>query len=718
MRPIHLEITGFGPFRQKTEIDLSDIELVALVGRTGSGKSTVIDAITFALFGGISRYGKGKLFPAINQMSNEALVALTFQIGERSYQVVRKLVRTSNYGATTKEARLLLEDRSEIIGVDDIDKEISTLLGLDFVQFNKAVFLPQGKFAEFLHESPTKRQRILRGILDLGIYEKVRNLSNHRAATAGTEIKILESRLEEISGITDDVVSSLTSRSKSLNKLKSTVKLQLDSIRSQTDELLALKQEHAKSVNQLEALDTIEKPKDLDSLASSRYRATIELDRLQQRYDELNKDLRRIEKTMESLTKPAQLLPIIDNHKKLTEVNASILEKNRACAQQQKQLAIIDEKWLQANEKKNKTTLSYDTLLSKSKVSAFVKDLVIGEPCPLCLTEVMSIPEHNHDAALLEAKKRRDEATAASEASFEKKTATKIDLDGLTQVIATLTRDQQTLQYSLDGATTLRESEAQLALYEKTNRSRDALTKDLQVQHQKIKRARTTLEELQKQETTHRSVFDRSRDTLNRLGLSPPQGSSDSIVVNWNDLLRWRAETKANLTTKISQNDESQKKMDTAIEQQRNSLLTLLQEEEIPYEDSFDEVGLSSWVERAHTKIGHELDDAKKALKRKKESLAKLKRQTGLFKTYTSLSKNLESRRFEAWLMQEVLEELAEGATKHLFALSSGAYSLELNKKEFVVRDHHNADEIRVAESLSGGETFLASLSPGFVLIR
>ena len=71
---------------------------------------------------------------------------------------------------------------------------------------------------------------------------------------------------------------------------------------------------------------------------------------------------------------------------------------------------------------------------------------------------------------------------------------------------------------------------------------------------------------------------------------------------------------------------------------------------------------------------------------------------------------------FEAWLMQAALEDLVDAATVRLRELSSGQFSLELIEREFMVRDHANADELRSARTLSGGETFLASLSLALAL--
>ena len=67
MRPLHLEVQGFTAFRQHTALDFSDLELFALVGPTGSGKSSLLDAITFALYGHTARLGATGLDALISQ---------------------------------------------------------------------------------------------------------------------------------------------------------------------------------------------------------------------------------------------------------------------------------------------------------------------------------------------------------------------------------------------------------------------------------------------------------------------------------------------------------------------------------------------------------------------------------------------------------------------------------------------------------------------------
>ncbi|HEU4488991.1 MAG TPA: SMC family ATPase, partial [Actinomycetota bacterium] len=106
MRPRRLELDGFGSFREPTVIDLTEADYFVLVGATGSGKSTVIDAICFALYGSGPRYEhKGLVAPVVSHGKLRARVRLDFSLGEAEYTAVR-VVRRTKTGATTPEARL------------------------------------------------------------------------------------------------------------------------------------------------------------------------------------------------------------------------------------------------------------------------------------------------------------------------------------------------------------------------------------------------------------------------------------------------------------------------------------------------------------------------------------------------------------------------------------------------------------------------------------
>ena len=184
MRPLLLEIEGFGAFRDPVSIDFDDTSFFALVGPTGSGKSTVIDAVCFALYGNVPRYDDARMVaPAISIGALEAKVRLTFELAGMRY-VAARVVRRSGARVTTKEARLeRLGDHPAVLAgtTTELAPAVEALVGLSFEHFTRCVVLPQGEFARFLHDKPADRQELLVRLLDLGVYERMAQTANRRA---------------------------------------------------------------------------------------------------------------------------------------------------------------------------------------------------------------------------------------------------------------------------------------------------------------------------------------------------------------------------------------------------------------------------------------------------------------------------------------------------------------------------------------------------------
>ena len=187
MRPVRLDIDGFASFREPTTVDFTDVDYFALVGPTGSGKSTIIDAITFALYGTAHRWERANAVAyALAPTTNRCTVSLIFDVGGQRYQAVREVRRVGTNTIQQKNARLERfadptaapapgeEPSSEVLAseVRDMTPAVSELLGIDFDDFCQCVVLPQGEFARFLkakssgpprHPAQAARRRALRG---------------------------------------------------------------------------------------------------------------------------------------------------------------------------------------------------------------------------------------------------------------------------------------------------------------------------------------------------------------------------------------------------------------------------------------------------------------------------------------------------------------------------------------------------------------------------
>ena len=195
MKPNELYIQGLAAFREAQTIDFRSLEdLFVIIGPTGAGKSTILDAISFALFGELPRANNHQRKDFITLGAPEANVRLLFEVNGAEYEVARKLSRKKAQVATLH--RVEGADRVAVAdGIDDVNQRIKGILGFDFDAFTKAVLLPQGDFAAFLRGKTEERRTLLAGLLDAEKYVRAGKLARERAEKADHEIAVLKQTL-------------------------------------------------------------------------------------------------------------------------------------------------------------------------------------------------------------------------------------------------------------------------------------------------------------------------------------------------------------------------------------------------------------------------------------------------------------------------------------------------------------------------------------------
>ena len=177
MKPIKLTIKGLNSFIEEQTIDfekLTDCGLFGIFGPTGSGKSTVLDGITLALYGDIAR----KSSNYINTNCNDLNVSYEFQISgveDQIYKVSRHFKRDKNTGnAKTHSASVVkyTEEGPKVLaeGATQVTKTCKEILGLSLEDFTRTVVLPQGKFSEFLKLEGKSRREMLERLFNLQEY--------------------------------------------------------------------------------------------------------------------------------------------------------------------------------------------------------------------------------------------------------------------------------------------------------------------------------------------------------------------------------------------------------------------------------------------------------------------------------------------------------------------------------------------------------------------
>lgn len=238
MRPVLLEMEGFASFRERALVDFEDADYFAIVGPTGAGKSTIVDALTFALFGSAPRWGrKNAVSMALSPHGNRAVVRLVFELAGQRYVVAREVRRTGQ-STTAKNQRLERlpsvtsrgepDEITESLAADSkVTEAVEKLLGLTFEQFRQCVVLPQNAFAEFLHSTPKDRQEILLRLIGAEHYEVVRGEANQRAQAARDRVEHLDRTLADLGDATPEAEAAAAAREQTLAGLVTRVRAAL-----------------------------------------------------------------------------------------------------------------------------------------------------------------------------------------------------------------------------------------------------------------------------------------------------------------------------------------------------------------------------------------------------------------------------------------------------------------------------------------------------------
>ncbi|MDR2193329.1 MAG: AAA family ATPase [Treponema sp.] len=213
---------NFGPFAGTVSIDFTGMDDIFLItGKTGAGKTTIFDAICFALYGTVpggrnahlprlkSDFGNGDPSGAGKKNDEaECSVALEFSLGQRLFRVERspkqEKPKKRGTGVTVVEETAVLYERlhnqweSVSSRKTEADQKIKGLIGLDDKEFFKIVLLPQGEFAEFLRQSTNDRRAVLRKLFPIDRAERVMEAVSHKAKAAEDAVSRAGSTLEEI----------------------------------------------------------------------------------------------------------------------------------------------------------------------------------------------------------------------------------------------------------------------------------------------------------------------------------------------------------------------------------------------------------------------------------------------------------------------------------------------------------------------------------------
>lgn len=207
MRPIKLTMQAFGAYAKKEVIDFEKLgteQIFVISGKTGAGKSTIFDAISFAIFGKANTFDRESFSMRSHFATDKEVteVTLVFRLKDKIYQISRipqqEIAKQRGNGTTTspQKAELyeLIGDEMKLLAssVRDVNTKMEELIQLNVDQFRQILMIPQGEFRELLVSDSKEKEVILQRLAHTVYYEKIENLLWEKQKEA--EILVVEAR--------------------------------------------------------------------------------------------------------------------------------------------------------------------------------------------------------------------------------------------------------------------------------------------------------------------------------------------------------------------------------------------------------------------------------------------------------------------------------------------------------------------------------------------
>jgi exonuclease SbcC len=714
VRPVRLELEGFTAFRSSAVVDFAGADLFALVGPTGAGKTSIIDALTFALYGSVPRLDDRRaVAPVVSQNLTEAHVRLDFTVDGVAHTAMRVVRATKAGGATTKEARL--ERAGEVLAgtADEVTDAVTALLGLTFEHFTTCVSLPQGQFARFLHDKPRSRQDLLVKLLDLGLYERVATAARGRAAVARSAADLATGQLERLAGASPAARAAAAERVTLLAALDERLAAERPVIDDLSAAIVAAEAAAAEAGDHLARLDRLAAPQGIDELAA----AVTGAERARRRCAEVDADaagtVAEAEAALAALPERAALVEARRDHARRAELATTLERGELVEAEAAAEVTAAADALDVAVTAHAAAQAERERVLVALRAQALVPELVAGAPCPVCGQEVGELPSHAPVAdrelaerALADADKA---VTRARRAHVEAQTQRARVDEKLVRVRAELADIDERLRGAGD-VDTLESALAQI----------DAATTAVDKARQAERDARKALADAARahdalvgREAEARRGFDAARDTVAALG--PPAAERRDLAADWQALVGWAAGQIPALAEAAAGHRHRVEDGRREVAERLRALVGACAEAGV-------EVASDRWpgeaVAAAHARAEAEVARIDEQLAEAERLRAERAAASERHQVADLLAGHLAANRFEKWLLDEALHELVAAASTLLLGLSGDAYALTVDGRSggFGVVDHTHASQVRSARTLSGGETFLASLALALAL--
>ncbi|GIE93381.1 hypothetical protein Ari01nite_08460 [Paractinoplanes rishiriensis] len=744
-------MAGFTVFRDETTVDFTDTDYFALVGPTGSGKSTVLDAIIFALYGMVPRWGGARgIGNALAPSASEARVRLVFESAGDRYVATRVVRRDGRGNVKTAGAGLQLmpagfdvskldtgmdlDDLGEVLAGTpaEMDEAVLHAVGLPYEQFTSCVVLPQGQFADFLHAKPATRQQILVNLLGLHVYERVQTLATGRASTAEAKLGVVDQQLAGLADASDEAVDAAEAHLARMRELAAAVERSVPGLRSAREAETAAAAARDALDAELRALVAVRTPAGCAEIAgvtaAARASATEAADAVHAA-EELEEKVRG---ELAAAGDAGSLRLMLDRHAELErlvgqeewfagEVSVAEVEYKDAVAAAD----LANSAHLGATQLLEQARLDYTEAQRLDKAAALRAHLTAGDNCPVCDQPVSAVPAMPAGSAVREAEATGKAARAAAEvaeSAWRQRDAVARKLEG------NLERKRAQHEHHLSRLAEVRgvvagspgapALERQLAELAGLQRKLDLAAGAVRAAREAQRAAQAAVLTAEERQRAAWRAFDQVRDQVARF--APPPADRDDLAGAWQTLVDWaQGEHRSRAAARTGAEATVTAAHEAVVHAHAEVDALFIAAGVTPPARSRDASGESELI-RAAAVTAERAEAAWRRLSDRREQARQLTEQRMTLqrdgRVAKALAGHLRANNFERWLLEEALDLLVDGASRILRELTGGQYDLVHDKGEFYVLDHHDAGLRRGVRTLSGGETFQASLALALAL--
>jgi exonuclease SbcC len=766
VRPLRLDIEGFTAFRDKQSIDFAGLDLFAISGPTGSGKTSILDAMTYALFGTIDRVGR-QAGQFISQGQPRLRVMLEFTVGPDRYRVART---TPLRGATKIQLETSSGGDWEQAGegsdrVRDVDARIRDAVGLDYDAFTRTVLLPQGKFAEFLVGDAKARRDILTELLGLDLFGRLASragmVKREAQLEADTRMQLLE---REYDGVTPEAVDEAERVAKEAveaeghaadveARLRELAERWADTARSVADLRACAADASATSVAAAAAADALHAvASDLDDAEAVHKTETAAAAEASRRMDEA---MEALGEAREAGGTSAELGRLLATAETFVERRAGLAEVEAELATVTAAVPSLDEAVNAAEQVLAACVADVEAAISAlgqardAEESAAHADHVAvvrsgikpGDDCPVCGAHVTALPRTRGAPTLERARTARADAERAAreaETRLRESSRARDDTDRalaaaradgarvereLSRARVELTRLERGLATGFGGAVPddpRAELASRLDRLEELGEACDAAAGAVREAADRAAAAERRLAEIRTRLAEVRAavdslplagVLERAAKLLGeRASVRRRPAKKDAVTLG-----AYAAAVAGSLEALASELGEAAEER-AAGERALLDDAAAIVDGLVPLQDTLGAIAASvsaarTDAARAAATAEHRAADLGIRLANAERILEEAGEHRARFALFDALAKELDAKHIIPFLQAEALQLLAAAGSRRLETLSGSRYRLEYLDEEFSVVDTWNGDERRSARTLSGGETFLASLA-------